>query len=88
MQKRRREKNKDCSRAFRRNQKEKERKLRDGRFEKQARLKDLNRKNDNFLRMLSKAALQGCEKAKGIAAESMETWNKENKSAGALSANM
>ncbi|XP_031566486.1 uncharacterized protein LOC116301519 [Actinia tenebrosa] len=88
MQIRRREKNKDCSRAFRRNQKEKERKLREGRIEKQARLKELNKKNDNFIRMLSKAALQGCEKAKGIAATSMETWNKENNSFGGLSANM
>ena len=80
MQKRRREKNKDCSREFRRKQKGKERTLREGLIEKQRRIKELNRKNENLIRMLSKVALQGCDKAKSIAATGMESWNKENKS--------
>jgi len=76
---RRREKNKDCSRAFRRKLKEKERTLRESRMVKQCHLQDLNRKNEKLLRMFSKAALQGCEKAKCIASAGMQTWNKENK---------
>ncbi|KAK3751475.1 hypothetical protein QZH41_009187 [Actinostola sp. cb2023] len=79
MQMRRREKNKDCSRAFRRKLKEKERTLRESRMVKQCHLQDLNRKNEKLLRMFSKAALQGCEKAKCIASAGMQTWNKENK---------
>lgn len=79
MQVRRREKNKDCSRAFRRKLKEKERTLREGKVEKQGRLQELNKKNEKLFRMLSKAAIQGCEKAKNIASAGMQSWNKENR---------
>lgn len=76
---RRREKNKDCSRAFRRKLRDKEHTLRGGRMEKQGLLQELNKKNEKLFRMLSKAALQGCEKAKNIASVGMQSWNKENR---------
>ena len=78
MQMRRREKNKDCSREFRRKLKEKERNLREGRIEKQRQLEVINKRNENLYRMLSRASVQCCEKGKRIASAGMHTWNKEN----------
>ena len=78
--KRRKEKNRECSRQFRLKQKSKEENLKNGKIEKIKNLESLKRNVENLKTTLSKVAAQCCSKCpkSKILLDQFDLVNKEN----------